>query len=268
MSGWQRERGFSLLELLAASAIFLILCGAAFGLLAVTQKSYQNESQQLNSFQEARLALDQIVRDVNIAGYPPRGQFANLASNTNYVAMTPFAWWPGYNAGAWGNPCTIAGNCQTPGDFELIIETNLDPLQDGNPPDVEWVRYSLQGTTLFRGVTPKAAGSNPISATDNALVPFVQNVMNNAPAAQIAQLQALYPSMFPGGTPVPVFQYVCDEAGAPVSCGSASPANNAPANIREVEVTLIVRSPQPDATTGLPRLVMLNGRGHRLNPNQ
>jgi len=39
-------------------------------------------------------------------------------------------------------------------------------------------------------------------------------------------------------------------------------------NIREVEVTLIVLTQQPDMQTGRLRLVTLNGRGHRLNPNR
>lgn len=266
MSRTPAEYGFSLLELLVASAIFFVLAGAAFGLLTMTQRNYQNESQQLSAFQEARLGLDQIVRDVNIAGYPPPGQFSTISSNTNYVAMTPVAWSPGYSTGSWGTPCTIGGSCQTPGDFELIIETNLDPLQDANPGDVEWVRYSLQGATLFRGVAPKATGSDPVSATNNALVPFVQDVVNNASAAQIAQLRAIYPTMFPGGRQVPVFRYICDDSGALVRCDLA--ANNTPTHVSEVEVTLIVRTPQADPVTGQPRLVMLNGRGHRLNPNQ
>jgi hypothetical protein len=33
-------------------------------------------------------------------------------------------------------------------------------------------------------------------------------------------------------------------------------------------ITLIVAAPLPDATTGRPRLVTLNGRGRRINPNQ
>jgi len=44
-------------------------------------------------------------------------------------------------------------------------------------------------------------------------------------------------------------------------------ASNAPANIREVTITLIVAAPLPDATTGVPRLVQLTGRGRRMNPN-
>jgi prepilin-type N-terminal cleavage/methylation domain-containing protein len=147
------QRGFSLLELLTAAAIFLILCGAAFGLLAVTQRSYQTESQVLSAFQEARLGLDQIVRDVNIAGYPPAGQFSETPPVTQY-ASTPVAWAPGYLS---GTPCTIGiAGCATPGDFDLIIEANIDSQQDAisGVEDVEWVRYQLQGKTLYRGVVP------------------------------------------------------------------------------------------------------------------
>jgi hypothetical protein len=33
-------------------------------------------------------------------------------------------------------------------------------------------------------------------------------------------------------------------------------------------INLIVATPQPDATTGQPRIVELRGRGRRVNPNQ
>jgi prepilin-type N-terminal cleavage/methylation domain-containing protein len=266
LGGMRGQRGFSLLELLTAAAIFMILCGAAFGLLMVCQKSYQTESQVLNSFQEARLGVDQIVRDVSISGYPPANQFGETPAPFQY-AQTPVAWWPGYVSGAAGAPCTIGGNCSTPADFDLIIETNIDPLQDqvNGVEDVEWVRYQLPAgsTTLFRGVAQKTTGGNPDTATQQVLVPFVQNVMNNASAAQIALLKANYPDMFPTGGPVPIFSYLCDNSGALQPCWSSG---GAPANIKDVQITLIVQSPQPDATTGMPRLVQLQGRGHRVNP--
>ena len=256
------QRGFSLLELLTAATIFLILCAAAFGLLAVCQKSYQTQSQVLNSFQEARLGLDQIVRDVNIAGFPPPGQFSNASANANNFAITPVAWAPSYP----GTPCLIGAVCTTPGDFDLIIESDVDSQQEAlaiSPQTVEWVRYQLQGTTLFRGVVEKSAGGDPDALTLPSLAPFVQNVMNNASNAQIAQFQAAYPDMFPAGAPVPIFRYLCDDAGAVTPCNLAS--SNSPVNIRDVEITLIVATPQVDATTGNPRLVTLNGRGHRIN---
>jgi prepilin-type N-terminal cleavage/methylation domain-containing protein len=260
----ERQSGFTLIELLTALAIFLLICGAAFSLLGASQQRFKTETQVLNSFQEARLALDQIVRDTNDAGYPPPS-YVNTTSPGASPTSTPFAWSPGYAAA----PCPISGGagipCTTPGDFDLIIETNPNPQDPGS--QVQWIRYQLQGTTLMRGMAPKVAGDDPATDTTGVMVPFVQNVVNNSSAAQISQFQVNYPSMFPGGNPVPIFSYTCDTVAAPVSCPSAG-TTNSPLNIRDVLVTLIVASPAPDATTGVPRIVQLSGRGRRMNPNQ
>jgi prepilin-type N-terminal cleavage/methylation domain-containing protein len=252
------QSGFTLIELLAALGIFLLICGAAFTLLASSQQHSRTETQVLTSFQEARLGLDQIVRDVNDAGYPPP-TFVD-ASLPEYSTSSPFAWSPGYTI---PSPCTIGGSCITPGDFDLIIETN--PQDPGS--QVQWIRYQLQGTMLSRGAALKQTGHDPAMDTASFLAPFVQNVVNNASSAEIAKYQAVYPGMFPGGNPVSIFSYTCDGAGAPLSCPSAG-AGNSPRNIRDVIVTLIVATPTPDATTGRPRLVQLIGRGRRVNPNQ
>ena len=256
----RRQEGFSLLELLIASAIFILLCGAAFGLLTVAQQRYQTESQVLNSFQEARFGMDQMVRDVNDSGYPSRGLFSVIPppSQANLYAATPVAWMPNYPA----IPCTLGGNCATPGNFDLIIETNVDPQNDNV---VDWVRYQLQNTTLFRAIVNKDPASDPDTATSSSLVPYVQNVMNNATAGQIAQFTASYPAMFPGGLAVPIFSYTCDTPFGPKLCTDPAAASyNSPLNILDVEITLIVMAPTPDVQTGQPRLVELRGRGHRL----
>jgi prepilin-type N-terminal cleavage/methylation domain-containing protein len=244
--GYKKQRGFTLIELLTALGIFLIVCGAAFTLLGSSQQRYQTESQVLNSFQEARLGLDQIVRDVNDSGYPPP---TFVSTNFNLFAATPFAWSPGYP----GSSCQI-GSCTTPADFDLIIETNPNPQDAGST--VQWIRYKLNGTTLYRGVVPKLSGDDPAADTSAAgvLVPFVQNVVNVTSP--------------PGGVSVPIFSYTCDTGGLPLSCPLAGTANNAPANIRDVVVTLLVAAPLPDATTGQLRIVELTGRGRRVNPNQ
>src|SRR2546429_669889 len=92
-SGKKRQHGLTLVELLVALGIFLLVIGAAFTLLGSSQARYQTESQVLNSFQEARLGLDQIVRDVNDAGYPPPS--FNAGDPTQF-AYSPFAWSPSY----------------------------------------------------------------------------------------------------------------------------------------------------------------------------
>src|SRR5713101_2853013 len=212
----RRQVGFTLIELMVALGIFLLITGAAFTLLGTSQKHYQTESQVLTSFQEARLGLDQIVRDVNDAGYPPP-TFLNSSSPTLSVS-SPFAWSPSYPT----TSCQIAtgggGNCTTatagdtaPGDFDLIIETNPNPQDPSCLPNcsVQWIRYQLQGTTLMRGAVNKSAGGDPDGAFAgaNAPVPFVQNVVNNSPNLQVGVdaggnpilLSTQYPAMFAGG---------------------------------------------------------------------
>lgn len=259
------QSGFTLIELLVALGIFLLVTGAAFTLLGSSQTRYQTESQVLTSFQEARLALDQMVRDVNDAGYPPPAFFQ--ASLPDLSASSPFAWSPGYTV---PTACTIEGSCITPGDFDIIVETNPTP-QDPTS-QVQWIRYSLDPTTstLMRGAALKQVGHDPAMDTAAFLVPLVQNVVNNSSAAQIAQYQASYPGMFPSGNPVPIFSYTCDNSSPPpaaVPCPIAG-VDNSPGNIRDVMITLIVATPVADATTGQPRLVQLTGRGRRINPNQ
>ena len=256
--GTIRQNGFSLIELLVALGIFLVVTGAAFTLLGGSQQRYRTESQVLNSFQEARLGLDQMVRDVNDAGYPPPSFFsANFPANS---ASSPFAWSPNYPA----QTCQLGGGCATPWDFDLIVETNSNP-QDPNS-QVQWIRYQLQlppqvqVPTLMRGVALKVPGDDPAADTQANLVPFVQNVVNS-PAQ-------------------PIFSYTCDTAtvppipspppppSPPLPCPLARAADNIPANIRDVIITLYVAAPQPDAVSGQQRVVVLTGRGRRVNPNQ
>lgn len=258
-------RGFTLVEMLVSMGIFLVICGSAFTLLGVSQQRYASESQVVNSFQEARLGLDQMVRDVSDAGYPPLNQFEDLAVLTPAdYAVTPVAWSPNYP----GTPCSMSGGaCTTPEQWGMFIETNTSQTFGG----MQYIRYKLNGTTLYRGVFPKL-GQDPYTAiNDNQLVPFVQNVMNNASPAQMAQIQAVYPGMFPGGLPVPLFQYWCPGpvGGSPVDCTSpAAGANGIPTNISAITVTLIVMTPTPDAQTGKVHVVQLTGRGTVVNTFQ
>jgi prepilin-type N-terminal cleavage/methylation domain-containing protein len=264
-----KQHGFTLIELLTALGIFLLITGAAFTLLSSSQQRYQTDSQVLTSFQEARLGLDQIVRDINDAGFPPPTYFSS--SFPLQSASAPFGWSPGYTV---PSPCQIGsgggGSCLTPGDFDIIIETNPNPQDTGSK--VQWIRYVLVGTTLMRGVADKATSADPAVNTSSAgvLVPFVQNVVNNVCPPQLPLCQTAYPGIFPGGTPVPIFSYTCDTPSAPLYPAPlclAAGIDNSPANIRDVAITLIVAAPLPDATTGFPRLVQLSGRGRRVNPN-
>ena len=253
------QAGFSVLELLLSLSLFIIISGVALSLLNAAQKRFQTEGQVLSSFQEGRLALDMIVRDVNDSGYPAANQFGVTPAVTNY-AVTPVAWSP-----ISANPCAVSV-CNSPWNFDLILE-ELDNTSN----TMKWIRYQLVGTNLLRGTVDKVAagaGADPMAATAGVMLPYATNVMNNTSAAQIAQINAAYPGTFPGGAPVPIFTYYCDTPNGPTLCTLAGGAYNLANNIREVEVTLIVLTQQPDMQTKRLRVVTLNGRGHRVNPNQ
>jgi type II secretory pathway pseudopilin PulG len=261
-----RSSGFTLIEMMVSMGIFILICGSAFTLLGVSQQRYQSDVQLLNSFQEARLGLDQIVRDVNDSGFPPPNQFEALPNNSSSYADTPVAWSPNYAGSNPPVPCLMSGVCATPNSNEMIIETNPAP-QTGI--GVQYIRYTLSNNILYRSMVPKN-GQDPTGNNSNTwlkAIPFVQNVMNNATPAQIAQINASYPNLFPGGSAVPVFQYTCDTPTGPMDCTAAGTAG-IPTNIRSVTITLIVETPTPDMQSGQVRIVELTGRGSRLNSFQ
>jgi len=249
-----KQTGFTLIELMVSVTIFTILSAAMFGLLNLSQERNRVESQFLDTFQEARLGLDQIVREASDSGFPPANHFSVLPAVGNY-AQSPVAWSPNYPLVA----CTVGATCTTPGPFDVIFEEDYDGTGV-----VRWVRYQLVGTTLMRGVAPKLAG-DPDAPTLLVMAPYILNVMNNAAAAQIAAIKVNYSAMFPRGNPVPIFSYTLD---APLGAAGCISALSSPCNIRDVGVTLIVQSPQRDTTNQQLRLVELNGRGRRSNPNK
>jgi type II secretory pathway pseudopilin PulG len=234
ITGRRRVNGYSLIELLVATVLFTIIAGTIFSLLLSAQLRYRGESNVTAAFQQANVAMDQIARDVHSAGYPPPSSFPGPPApppDPGSIAL-PFSWSPGYpNA-----PCTVNVDCgAVPGDYDLILET--DP-GDGN--GVQWIRYSLQGTTLMRGVAKKQAFQDPIASTDGSLLPYLENVQNGS---------------------LPIFTYRYDTTLPP-------PVAQQPSNIREVNILLMVQSAQPDPQTGQFRTITLTGQAVRFNPDK
>jgi len=224
------RNGYSLIELMVATALFMVITGAVFSLLYAAQSRYRAESGALSAFQQANTAMDQIVRDVHSSGYPSADMFTSNWATTNPQKLAlPFAWSPGYAS----TPCTVGSSCTVPSSSDLILE--VDPR---NGTGVQWIRYSLSGTTLLRGVAPKAAATDPVSATDaQGMVTYLENVTNGS---------------------VPIFTYTfVDALAAQVA-----------ANIRQVNICLKVQSAQADSQTGQRRVFTVTGQAMRFNPNQ
>lgn len=236
----QSSSGYSIVELLIATMLFTIVAGSLFSLLMSAQMRYWGDSSVTTAFQQANVAIDQITRDVHSAGYPPPSAFAasmNVMVNNPRLVALPFSWSPGYTSQP-PTPCTvgIGGTCgAVPGDYDLILETDL---RDGK--GVQWIRYSLQGTTLMRGVAGKVQFQDPIATTAGSLQPYLENVQNG-----------------PGNQSLAIFTY-----------GFSPGAPSWPSNIREVNILLIVQSPEPDPQTRQFRTITLTGQAIRFNPTQ
>ena len=242
------NKGFSLLELMVATVLFTLITGIVFAALMAAQARYRSEKSLLGSFQQANVAIDQITRDIHASGYPPaivyNSGVATLVNKNRYAV--PVAWSPGYTANA---TCAIGATCISPGPWDLILEADL---RDGN--GVQWIRYQLLGTTLMRGTAPKDAVNDPVAATAGNMFPYLENVMNNAPAAQLAAISAQYPAMFPGGNPVPVFTF--------------PPFNGFPQQlptIHNINITLIVQAQDRDSRNNQLRVATLTGQASPIN---
>jgi prepilin-type N-terminal cleavage/methylation domain-containing protein len=236
----QQRNGYSLIELLVATVLFTIIAGTIFSLLFSAQVRYQSESGLTTAFQQANVAIDQITRDVHSAGYPPPSSFAaGVVSANPQLAALPFSWSSG--SGYPNAPCTVNVTCgAVPGDYDLMLETDLN---DGN--GVQWIRYSLQGTTLMRGMTQKRPFADPVASTaTGVMLPYLDNVMNG-----------------PGNKSLPIFTYSSGCIGPPPT----PPPPIQTSNICKVNVALIVQAAQPDPQTGQFRTITLTGEAALFN---
>jgi prepilin-type N-terminal cleavage/methylation domain-containing protein len=68
--------GFSLVELMIVLIILLIVSGAVFRVLSLATERSSTEQTKLDMFQEAREFMDQMSRDLRLAGYPNARNFA------------------------------------------------------------------------------------------------------------------------------------------------------------------------------------------------
>src|SRR5579864_4627968 len=66
----QAQQGFSLLEMLIVVAVLSLVLGAIFNTILDGMKKYRQEENRVNTTQQSREFLDQIVRDLHSSGYP------------------------------------------------------------------------------------------------------------------------------------------------------------------------------------------------------
>jgi type II secretory pathway pseudopilin PulG len=75
--------GFSLLEVLLSIALLTVVTGAIFNQIILMQRKAAAEGMKVDSSQQAREFIDQMVRDIHMAGYPKASMYAANPNNTS-----------------------------------------------------------------------------------------------------------------------------------------------------------------------------------------
>jgi len=102
----KRQDGFTLVELLVAITMFALIIMGIFYLWRGDQMAYLQGSAAAATQQDARAAMEQLVRDIRLAGYDP----------CRYVQQTPAPPPPGTN-------------CSNPGANPLNTRSAFDPVR-------------------------------------------------------------------------------------------------------------------------------------------
>ncbi len=105
----ERQDGFTLVELLVAIAMFAMVIMGIFYLWSGDQMAYLQGSAAADTQQDARAAMEQLARDIRLAGYDP----------CRYVQQTP------------APPNPPGTSCSDPGANPLNTRSAFDPVRAG-----------------------------------------------------------------------------------------------------------------------------------------
>lgn len=207
----ERQRGFSLLELMIVLLVLSVMMGTVFQQINMVQQRNSAEQSKSDIFEESRNFVDQMTRDVHLSGYPNPRNFA-----------------PAYITGP-NDPHAAVGLVKVAVD-QLWFEGDIDG--DGT---VDSVQFYLDSTgsncpCLKRSQTIKLSG-DPLTGQGTASYQTeVQNVQN-------------------GTSTNPIFQ-AYDINGNLITLPVDFSSNAATiAKIRSIKVTITVRSPNMDLKT-------------------
>lgn len=260
-----RQRGFSLMELMVAMAILLVIVGAVFQLLSQSQQRYVATTSAEEVTAMSRDALDQMIREIRLAGYPAPNSYpagAITAANQQYVAGQ----FVGGVPPVVGTPFLLGNNyalqfeadVTNDGIVEVIdYQLRRPPSETAGdcssvPPDA-----SLTTVTLMRSEVPKNPDGSPLTPAQKDFQPFLENVRN-------CQLSTVL-------NPMPIFR-MCPAppatlAGCPTMTAMRTSSLAPPANTRIVMIRLQVQTPIRDPQTGQLQNVEQFGLVERVNPD-
>lgn len=184
-------RGFSLIEMMVASAIFAIAAAVAFILYSAAQKSYKSGENFTDQQQGTRVAFDRMISDIRLAGfnYNPDGDSTRIDEQVE---------------GAWDTAVTVRGDF----DFEdpaasvtpesALPGTSYSVVSTGNDEIITYV-LAKPGPTGAGTLTLRLDPDRPrTKALKTVTIPNVVLNQNNPPytlyRVSLADVTGAFPS--------------------------------------------------------------------------
>jgi type IV pilus assembly protein PilW len=143
----QASEGFTLVEVLIAMLIGGVVLAAVMVSFQSQHKVYLAQDEVVTMHQNARVALDMLVRDIRMAGYDPSSQSGDFT----FVDDVSFSSGGGVTTQVFTNASQMAfrSDLNGNGTVDLVVQdTNDDGTTDMS--DMEQIAFRLTGTTLQR----------------------------------------------------------------------------------------------------------------------
>jgi prepilin-type N-terminal cleavage/methylation domain-containing protein len=225
-----KQRGFSLVELLVAVVILSIVFGVVVQGITTMQERNFVETNKLDLTQQTREFMDQIVNDLDQAGYPSLNMF-DPSQLTQPGAGVPI--------------CQVNNNLSC--GFVSVSPTSIqfEGDVDGSGVSEEWIQL----------VQTNGAGAVPCTAPPCVIQ---RGTISKASWANGAGTAPVYFTEVSGVMNTTVFTPYWN-SGLLVTPLPANQANAELRNIAAIGITLFVKSSQPDPKTGLyPTVTMVS----------
>ncbi|HSM88006.1 MAG TPA: type II secretion system protein [Candidatus Limnocylindrales bacterium] len=155
-----RDCGFSLIEMLISMAVFLLLTGMVFEQIIAMQRKATTESAKVDTTEQAREFVDQMMRDIHMAGFPKAAMYATPLDNTSplvaagLVSVSP-------------TQMILEGDVNSEGQ---VYSVNVQYVAaDANDPNCPCVRRSAVPKTA---ASPLAQPTSPVyTETEHLIAP-------------------------------------------------------------------------------------------------
>lgn len=148
-------RGFTLIEILAATGILSIMFTIMFGILQQTSKGWQAANRRVEASQVARLALDQIASDLEncVAVVQSNVPVPGSATTTNYA----YGFYHDTPSSMNSLPGMGSINISLPNDFIFMVTPYMPSLQNGGSDlcEVGYIPVFNAATTNIQSMRPK-----------------------------------------------------------------------------------------------------------------